>query len=127
MLPALSLSVAPFKFKAFKTMATPSVSVCPLTMVVVKTKALVPEPDTYVACTVLLPTNKASVGVPPEVLRMTTSLKLRVAFKVSPALRRWFRSPVAPLKATVLAAGASVSMLMLGDRPAVPKLPAASW
>ena len=45
-LPLASLRVAPFNSKALAGMATPSVSVCPLTMVVVKTKALVPEPDT---------------------------------------------------------------------------------
>ena len=57
-------------------------------MVVVKTKAWVPEPDTYVACTLLLPTSRVKVGEPPEVLRVTTSLKVSVALSVSPALRR---------------------------------------
>ena len=45
-LPALSFKVAPFKLSAFKAMATPSVSFCPLTTVVLNTKLLVPEPDT---------------------------------------------------------------------------------
>lgn len=45
-LPALSFKVAPFKLSALTAMATPSVSVWPLAMVVLNTKALVPEPDT---------------------------------------------------------------------------------
>ena len=45
-LPALSFKVAPFKLSALMAMATPSVSVWPLAMVVLNTKALVPEPDT---------------------------------------------------------------------------------
>jgi len=45
-LPALSFKVAPFKLSALMAMATPSVSVWPLSMVVLNTKALVPEPDT---------------------------------------------------------------------------------
>ena len=95
-------------------------------MMVLKTNALVPEPDTYVASTMLLPTRNARVGEPPAVFSVTTSLKVSVALSVSPALRRWFTSPVAPVKATEVTAGASVSMLMLGESPVVPKLPAAS-
>ena len=45
-LPLASLRVAPFNVSALAGRATPSKSVCPLTMVVVNTKALVPEPDT---------------------------------------------------------------------------------
>ena len=45
-LPALSFKVAPFKVRAFNGMATPSVSFCPLAIVVLKTSAVVPEPDT---------------------------------------------------------------------------------
>ena len=45
-LPALSFKVAPFKLSALMAMATPSVSVWPLAMVVLNTNALVPEPDT---------------------------------------------------------------------------------
>ena len=45
-LPLASLRVAPFNRSALAGMATPSVSVWPLTMVVVNSKALVPEPDT---------------------------------------------------------------------------------
>ena len=45
-LPALSFKVAPFKLSALMAIATPSVSVWPLAMVVLNTKALVPEPDT---------------------------------------------------------------------------------
>ena len=45
-LPALSFKVAPFKLSALMEMATPSVSVCPLAMVVLNTNSLVPEPDT---------------------------------------------------------------------------------
>ena len=45
-LPLVSLRVAPFSVIALAGRATPSVSVWPVTMVVVNTKALVPEPDT---------------------------------------------------------------------------------
>ena len=45
-LPALSFKVAPFKLSALMAMATPSVSVWPLAMVVLNTNSLVPEPDT---------------------------------------------------------------------------------
>lgn len=45
-LSALSFRVAPFKVRAFNAMVTPSVSFCPLAMVVLKTSAVVPEPDT---------------------------------------------------------------------------------
>ena len=45
-LPALSFKVAPFKLSALMEMATPSVSVWPLAMVVLNTNSLVPEPDT---------------------------------------------------------------------------------
>ena len=45
-LPLASVSVAPFNVNALAGRATPSVSVWPVTMVVVNTKALVPEPDT---------------------------------------------------------------------------------
>ena len=45
-LPALSFRVAPFKVRAFNGMATPSVSICPLAMLVLKTSAVVPEPET---------------------------------------------------------------------------------
>ena len=45
-LPLASLRVAPFNVSALTGRATPSKSVCPLTMVVVNTKVLVPEPDT---------------------------------------------------------------------------------
>ena len=78
------------------------------------------------ACTVLAPTSKANVGDPPSVLTVITSLKVAVAFKVSPAFKELLRSPVEPLKATLLTVGARVSMLMLGVMPAVPRLPAKS-
>ena len=45
-LPALSFKVASFKLSALTAMATPSVSVWPLAMVVLNTNSLVPEPDT---------------------------------------------------------------------------------
>ena len=45
-LPWASLSVAPFKVKALSAMATPVMSFCPTSTVVLKIKALVPEPDT---------------------------------------------------------------------------------
>ena len=45
-LPLASLRVAPLNSNALAGMAMPSVSVWPLTMVVVNTKALVPAPDT---------------------------------------------------------------------------------
>ena len=45
-LPVLSFRVAPFKVSAFNAMATPSVSIWPLAMVVLNTSAVVPEPDT---------------------------------------------------------------------------------
>ena len=45
-LPALSFKVASFKLSALTAMATPSVSVWPLAIVVLNTNSLVPEPDT---------------------------------------------------------------------------------
>ena len=45
-LPEGSFKVAPFKLRAFKPMATPSVSVWPATMEVLKTSALVLLPET---------------------------------------------------------------------------------
>ena len=132
-LPALSFKVAPFKLSAFKAMATPSVSVCPLAMVVLNTKLAVPEPDTYVACTVLLPISKASVGEPAVVLSVTASLKVTVALRVSVALssltvasRGLATAPVALLKTRLEMLGARVSRVMLDETPVLPLLPAAS-
>ena len=66
------------------------------------------------------------VGEPPSVFTKTLSLNEAIAFNVSPAFSVLFCTPVALLKATLLTLGASVSMLMLGVVPAVPKLPATS-
>ena len=68
----------------------------------------------------------AKVGDPPSVLTVITSLKVAVTFKVSPVFKLLLRAPVEPLNATLLIVGASVSMLMLGVVPAVPRLPAMS-
>ena len=132
-LPVLSFKVAPFKLSAFKAMATPSVSVWPMRMVVLNTKALVPEPDTYVACTVLLPITKANVGEPAVVLSVTASLKVTVALSVSAALsslalasRGLATAPVALLKARLAMLGARVSRARLEDTPALPLLSAVS-
>ena len=46
LLPAASLSVAPFKLRALEAMATPSASFWPLAMVLAKMNELVPEPET---------------------------------------------------------------------------------
>ena len=45
-LPLASLRVALFKLSALMAIATPLASVCPAVMVVVKTSAVVPEPET---------------------------------------------------------------------------------
>ena len=101
-------------------------SVWPLIIVVVKTKELLPEPDSYKDWTVLLPINKANVGDPTEVLTVMVSLKVRVALSVSPELRVLFSSPVEPLNLTDATAGGRVSNVVLEANPAVPELPAAS-
>lgn len=101
-------------------------SVWPLVIVVVKTKELLPDPDSYKDWTVLLPINKTNVGDPTEVLTVMVSLKVRVALSVSPELRVLFSSPVDALNLTNATAGGRVSNEVLEGKPAVPELPAAS-
>lgn len=132
-LPAASFKLAPFKCRAFSAMATPSVSVWPLTMAVLNTNALEPEPETYVACTVLLPKVNSRVGEPAVMFNTITSLKVIVASSVSPALSKdtvaslgLRMAPMALVSNTFVKLGATVSRLNEGDAPAAPKLPAAS-
>jgi len=132
-LPFASVIVAPLRLSALRARATPLLSFWRAATVVVKTKALLPEPETYVACTVLVPITSANVGEPTAVLTVITSSKVTVAERVSVALRLLtvasfvlMSAPVVPVKAKLEMTGASVSKLMLGDKPAAPKLPAAS-
>ena len=134
LLPAASFNVAPFSVRALSAMATLSVSVCPLPMVVVNTKALVPEPDTYVACTVLLPMTNAKVGEPAVVTTVTASVNVTVALSVSVALSNLTvaspglaTDPVALVNARLLTLGARVSTVKVVKLPALPLLSAASW
>ncbi len=85
------------------------------------------------ACTVLLPISKASVGEPAVVLSVTASLKVTVALRVSVALssltvasRGLATAPVALLKTRLEMLGARVSRVMLDETPVLPLLPAAS-
>ena len=78
-------------------------------MVAVNTQVLVPVPDTEVACTTLLPICKARVGEPPVALSVTSSSKLTVALRVSPAFKVRFTAPVALLKAMAVRLGGVVS------------------
>ena len=102
-------------------------------MAVLNTNALVPEPDTYVACTLLLPTDNSRVGEPAVMFTTITSLKVTVASSVSPALSNdtvaslgLRMAPMALLSNTFVKLGATVSKLKEGEAPAAPKLPAAS-
>ena len=86
------------------------------------------------ACTVLLPITKASVGEPAVVLSVTASLKVTVAIKVSVALRSLTpgsvglaTKPVALVKARLETLGARVSRVRVLEAAALPLLPAASW
>ena len=85
------------------------------------------------ASTVLVPMISAKLGVPPNVLTVSTSLKVTVAKRVSVALRlltvaslALAIAPVALVRAKLEITGASVSRLRLGVKPAEPLLPAAS-
>ena len=86
------------------------------------------------ACTVLLPITKASVGEPAVVLSVTASLKVTVALRVSAALSSLTvascglaTAPVALLRARLAMLGARVSRLRFDETPVLPLLPAASW
>ena len=75
----------------------------------------------------------AKLGVPPNVLTVSTSLKVTVAKRVSVALRLLIVAsltlaiePEALVNATLLMIGAKVSMLITGVVPALPVLPALS-
>ena len=108
-LPAVSDKMAPLRVKALSGNDTPSMSLRPATMVAVKTQVLVPVPDTYVACTTLLPICKARVGEPPAALSVTASSKLTVALRVSPAFKVRFTAPVALLRTMAVRLGGVVS------------------
>ena len=49
-----------------------------------KTSAEVPDPDTYVAFRVVVPTVRARNGVPPVVVTVVASLMFRVKLKLDP-------------------------------------------
>ena len=75
----------------------------------------------------------AKLGEPPNVLTVSTSLKVTVAKRVSVALRLLIVAsltlaiePEALVNATLLMIGAKVSMLITGVVPALPVLPALS-
>lgn len=85
------------------------------------------------ACTVLLPITKASVGEPAVELSVTASLKVTVALMVSAALSSLTvassglaTAPVVLLIARLAMLGARVSRLRFDETPVLPLLPAES-